>query len=113
MQALVHFTVGVFMALLALTFVRRPVRQEFLLAFLSGFWAMLPDGHWLLSEFGIHGAAAAWRTVHRSPYANAFWFHHFIDSVETGRANLEAGVALAILLVVVFGYYGYNDWSVD
>jgi len=113
MQALVHFTVGVCIALLGLTFVDRPVRKEFLMLFLSGFWALLPDGHWLLTEFGVDGLARVWKSFHRSPYADVFWFHHFIDSHETGRNNLEAGVALGVLFVLVVGYYRYNDWMTD
>jgi hypothetical protein len=80
--------------------------------FLSGFWAMVPDGHWLLRELGIVGPANVWRSIHQTTYANLFWFHHFIDSVETGRNNLEAGIALGILFVLVLGYYRYNDWTV-
>jgi len=112
MQALVHFTVGVFMALLILVFVDRPAQQEFLLIFLSGFWGLIPDGHWLLREVGVDGIANAWKSFHQSSYADLFWFHRTIDSLETGRNNLEAGISLAILLVLVVGYYWYNDWSV-
>lgn len=109
-QALVHFTVGVFVGLSILTVVDWPVRREFALIFLSGFWGLIPDGHWLVAEFGADGVAAAWRAFHRTPYANVFWFHHLIDSAETGRDTLEAGVALFALLVSVAGYYRYNDW---
>jgi len=112
MQALVHFTVGVFGALVVLTFVDRPAREEFLWLFFSGFWGMVPDGYWLLLEFGIEGPATAWRSFHGTPLANVFWFHHLIDSLETGRQNLEAGVALAVLLVFVLLYYWFNDWTV-
>lgn len=112
MQALVHFTVGVFMALMLLTVIDRPVRQEFLLMFFSGFWGLVPDGHWLLRDVGIDGVAEMWKVVHQTPYANVFWFHHFIDSIETGRNNLEAGISLGVLLVLVLGYYRYNDWAV-
>jgi hypothetical protein len=111
MQAVVHFTVGVFAALLGLTLLNWPVRQEFLIMFVSGFWAMIPDGHWLLREIGAVGPADAWRSFHQSPLANVFWLHHFIDSIETGRNNLKAGISLAVLLVLVFGYYRYNDWT--
>ena len=113
MQALVHFAVGISIALLILTRTDLPARQEFLLMFCSGFWGLIPDGHWLFREFGIMGIAGAWRTVHQTRYANVFWFHHFIDSIETGRNNLEAGVALGILLMVVVGYYHYNDWTAE
>lgn len=112
MQALVHFTVGVCMALAILVFIDRPAREEFLLLFASGFWGLLPDGHWMLREAGLAGPAAAWQAVHRSPVVNVFWFHHYLDSIETGRNNLEAGVSLAVLLVLVFVYYRYNEWTV-
>jgi hypothetical protein len=95
-----------------LAFVDRPPRQEFLLLFFSGFWGLIPDGHWLLREFGADGVADAWKSFHRSGYADLFWFHRLIDSLETGRNNLEAGAALVVLLVLVVGYYRYNDWAV-
>jgi len=104
--------VGVSAALLALTFVDRPVRQEFLLLFLSGFWALVPDGHWMLREFGLTGPANVWRSVHQTVYANVFWFDHLIDHSETGRNNIEAGVGLAVMLACVAGYYVFNDWSI-
>lgn len=113
MQALVHFTVGVAVALGVLTLLDRPVPEEFLLTFASGFWAMLPDGHWLLREFGFDGLAEPWLALHGSALANLFWFHGLIDSLETGRPNLEGGVALAILVVLVVGYYRFNDWTVE
>lgn len=112
MQALVHFTVGVVGALALLTVLDRPVREEFLVTFASGFWGMAPDGHWLLHEAGLAGPARVWRAFHASPTANLFWFHGVIDGLETGRPNLEAGIALAVLVVVVVGYYRFNDWGV-
>lgn len=112
MQAIVHFTVGVFSALLIFSVVDFASRQEFLLTFLSGFWAMAPDGHWLLREFGVDGPANAWKSFHQTGYADVFWFHHAIDSIETGRPNLEAGVSLFVLLVAVLVYHRYNDWDV-
>ncbi|QCC47197.1 hypothetical protein [Halobellus limi] len=113
MQALVHFTVGISIALLIFTRVDLPTPQEFLLMFCSGFWGLVPDGHWLFREFGITGVASTWRAVHQTVYVNVFWFHHFIDSIETGRNNLEAGIALGILLVAVAGYHRYNDWTIS
>lgn len=112
MQALVHFTVGVFMAILVLVFVDRPVRQEFLAMFLSGFWGLIPDGYWILREFGVKGPVNCWKSFHQTTYANLFWFHRFIDSIETGRNNLEAGISLAVLFVFVLVYYRYNDWTI-
>jgi hypothetical protein len=98
--------------LLVLAVVDWPVRREFLAAFASGFWAMLPDGHWLLAEVGLDGAATVWKGVHRSAVADVFWGHRLVDRAETGRPTLEAGVALVVLVVAVGVYYRYNDWSV-
>jgi hypothetical protein len=113
MQALVHFAVGISGALVLLSFIDWPPQREFLAMFLSGIWAMIPDGHWLLREFGINGPATAWRSVHQTVFADIFWFHHLIDSMETGRNNLEAGISLLLLLTLVFGYYRYNDWTTE
>lgn len=110
-QALVHFTVGVIVALSVLSVLDRPVREEFLTIFASGFWGMVPDGHWLLHEAGLNGVAGIWRAFHATPYANVFWLHGVIDGLETGRPNLEAGIALTVLAVAVVGYYWLNDWS--
>lgn len=90
-QALVHVTVGVSGALLALTVVEYPARDGFLSSFLSGLWALLPDGHWLAREAGLGGLASGWKAVHQSAYANVFWFHRATDSLETGRNILDAG----------------------
>jgi hypothetical protein len=74
---------------------------------------MVPDGHWLLREFGVDASVNVWWSFHRTPYADVFWFHYTIDSLETGRPNLEAGVSLAALVVAVLVYYRFNDWTVD
>jgi hypothetical protein len=112
MEALVHFAVGRFRALLALTVVDYAVRREFLRLVLSGFWALVPDGHWMLRGFEVDGPATAWHSFLQTTYANLFWFHRLIDSLETGRGNLEAGIALGVLLVLTLVDYRNNDWSV-
>jgi hypothetical protein len=113
MQAIVHFTVGLTGGLLVLLFVDWRQSREFLFTFASGVWAMVPDGHWMLSEFGIDAPAAAWKAVHGTPLVNVFWFHHFLDEHETGRNNLEAGVSLLLLFVAVGVYYVANSWEVE
>lgn len=113
MQAIVHFAVGLAGGLLVLLFVDWEQPLEFLFLFASGIWAMLPDGHWMLSAFGFAGAAAVWKSFHQTAWANLFWFHHFLDASETGQNNLEAGASLLLLFVAVAVYYLANDWSVE
>lgn len=53
-----------------------------------------------------------WKTFLRSPYLTIFLFHHFLDSIETGRKKLEVGIELAFRINVVVGYARYNDWTI-
>ena len=112
MQTFVHFAVGVACAVLLLTGFDLPPRIEFLLAFASGVWANLPDGYWLLVEFGWDSGVDELRSIHDTSWMNVFWFHHLIDELETSRPNLEAGIAMAVMLVAVGVFYALNDWSV-
>jgi len=111
MDALVHFSVGVACGLLVLTAVDLRPRVEFPLAFASGVWALVPDGHWMLSEVGLAGPASVWKAFHATAVANVFWLHRLIDLSETARPKLEQGIALAGLLVAVTVYYAVNDWK--
>ena len=113
MDAIVHFAVGLTGGLLVLLFVDWPHRREFLFTFASGVWALVPDGHWMLTEFGIDGPAAVWKALHTTALANLFWFHRFLDTHETGRRNLEMGVSLLLLFVAVGLYYVANDWGAE
>lgn len=112
MDIIVHFVVGLTLGLVVLLFVDWPQRREFLFVFASGLWAILPDGHWMLAEFGLEGPAAVWKGFHRTAWVDVFWFHHLLDASETGRKNLEAGVSLFFLFVAVGIYYALNDWEV-
>jgi hypothetical protein len=111
MQALVHFAVGLAGGLLVFSVVDRSPRDELVLIFASGFWAMVPDFHWLLHEAGIDRVAAAWKAVHRTRLVDVFWLHRTLDLAETGQNNLEAGVALAGCVVALGIYYWVNDWT--
>lgn len=112
MDALVHFAVGLAGGLLVFLVADWQPRSEFLATFVSGVWAMVPDGHWILREAGFVAAAETWRAVHASsPLMDVFWFHRLLDASETDRPNVEMGVALAGLLVAVGVYYVANDWD--
>jgi hypothetical protein len=105
MQALVHFVVGLGGALFLLSFLDRPAHEEVLLSVVSGFWALWPDGYWLLRELGVGFGTGKWQAIHRSVLSNLFWFHGLIDSLETGHAKLQAGIALTGLVAVVAWHY--------
>jgi hypothetical protein len=113
MDALVHFAVGLTGGLLVLLFVDWPPRREFLFTFGSGVWALVPDGHWMLTEFGLDGPATVWKSLHTTALANLFWFHRFLDGHETGRGKLEMGASLLLLFVAVALYYVANDWGTE
>ncbi|PSQ12470.1 hypothetical protein BRC93_02075 [Halobacteriales archaeon QS_5_70_15] len=112
MDIIVHFVVGLTFGLVVLLFVDWPQPREFLFIFASGLWAIIPDGHWMFSEFGFDGPAAVWKSFHQTAFANLFWFHRFLDNHETGRKNLEAGTSLLLLFVAVVTYYVANDWEI-
>jgi hypothetical protein len=111
MQALVHFAVGLAGGFVVFSVVDWPTRDELLGVFASGFWAMIPDFHWLLHEAGLERVAALWKTGHGSVVANVFWLHRVLDLSETGHNNLEGAAALAGCMVALGVYYVANDWD--
>jgi hypothetical protein len=113
MQAFVHVAGGLTAALLILAYVDWPARQEFLCIFASGLWALVPDFHWILQVLGLRRVASMWKTFHRSPLADLFWFHRLLDSIDTGQQSVEVGISLLILVSAVLVYYRFNNWTVD
>ena len=73
---------------------------------------MGPDIHWVVREFGVDGVVDPLQARHRNVFADLFWVHRLIDSLETGRETLGAAVALGVLLVPVAACYRCNDWAV-
>jgi hypothetical protein len=112
-ELFVHFAAGTAGALAAFTLLDWAPRREFIATLASGLWGVLPDGHWMLSDAGFAGAAAAWKAAHASAFANAFWLHRALDRAETGNTRLESAAALAVLAAAGVAYWYANDWSAD
>lgn len=110
-QAFVHYSVGVSGMLFLLLLVDLDYRQEFLLTFASGFWALVPDLGWLLLRIDMPVAAAVWKATFNSIVGNVFWFHSFIDAHESGDRVVEMTGAFVLLGVAVVAYYVGNDWE--
>lgn len=113
MRAIAHFSVGVSGMLLLLLFVNLDHRREFLLTFVSGFWAMTPDLGWLLLRTGMPGTATLWKAVFNSPFGYLFWFHPLLDAAEPENRVIEMAGAFLLLGFSVSLYYFRNDWESD
>lgn len=107
---MVHFAVGMSMGLLLLIIVDFSPRVEFGLIIASGFWAVIPDGHWIVLEMGFPDIAALWKAFHQTTWANLFWFHRVLDRFETGQNTLEGSISLGILLFAAIVYLFFNNW---
>lgn len=92
--AIVHFTVG-FVIVLALLAALPITRYRLTGAYVGGMVALVPDAHRFV------GGALGRRILafHFSPRADAFFFHHALDSVAFRAYNAE----LALLSFAVLG----------
>ncbi|EMA44806.1 hypothetical protein [Halococcus saccharolyticus] len=113
MRAIVHFSVGVSGMLLILLVVERSFRQQFLLIFASGLWAVIPDLGWLLLRVGTPEASVLWKQVFNSVVGYLFWFHPLLDAMEPENRVYEMGGAFSLLGVAVVTFYLLNDWDAD
>ena len=111
MRSIVHFSLGVSVMLVVLTFVNLDYRHEFLLMFLSGFWAMVPDLGWLLLRIGMPGTAAVWKAVFNSPLGLIFWLSPYLDGLEPVNRVFEMTSAFTMLGIGIVVYYFGNDWE--
>ena len=105
-MAIAHFAVGTMATALLLALIAPRLLRSPTVLVAGGVWGMIPDIHWVLPR-----GSELVRSFHTTPYANLFWFHHFLDASETGQENLEAGASLLLLLVAVGIYYLENDWD--
>jgi hypothetical protein len=99
--------------LIVFTLLDYPVRRELPAIFLSGAWALLPDGHRFFRMASVYAVSDPWQTVHRSQVSNVFWFHHALDNAETGLKEFEIAAAFGVFFVSLATYYRFNDWVVD
>lgn len=113
MRAMVHFSLGASVMMIVLAFRGLENRQEFLLIFASGYWALVPDLGWLLLRLGVPRGAMVWKTVFNSPLGNLFWFAPILDAVEPVTPVFEMVSAFVLLSVGIVTYYFKNDWDDD
>ncbi|RDI69615.1 hypothetical protein [Halopelagius longus] len=93
--AITHFVVGATATMLVVIFFLPRVRFPRTLMVLGGLWAMIPDLNKVVpSELGFVDA------VHDSAWANVFWAHHFLDTVDPSDTTKAAVLALAVFFLV-------------
>ncbi len=111
MNAIVHFSVGLTFAMCILVLVSWPTKIKFPLIFVSGGWAMLPDGWQLIAYVGPDSLTDIGYAFHRSVFANVFWFHQVLDQKESGEPTLEMTAAVVLLLLAVVMFTTLNTWE--
>lgn len=112
-RAIVHFSVGVFGMVCFLTLVDLNDKNEFVLLFASGFWALVPDLGWLLLRLDLPQVAMLWKAVFNSPFGNLFWFAPLLDAAEPVNRVFEMTAALTLLGSAVLVHYFLSDWDID
>lgn len=95
-MAIAHFAVGTMATALLLTLVAPRLLRSPTALVAGGIWGMLPDAHWVLPR-----GSELVRSFHMTPYANVFWFHHYLDRVDPTDSTTFAAAAIGSLLVVL------------
>ncbi|WP_380677883.1 hypothetical protein [Salinigranum sp. GCM10025319] len=111
MNAIVHFAVGATCGMVVLLAVDWRPQVEFPLVFASGGWALLPDGWYFLRYLGNDWLVAAGLALHRSVFANVFWFHQLLDRLESGNRRVEMASAVIMLGTAVAMFTVFNGWE--
>lgn len=88
-------------------------RQDFLLIFTSGLWALVPDLGWLLLRVGLPETATLWKTVFNSVFGLIFWFHPVLDTIEPDNRVYEMTGGFVLLSFAVVMFSVANDWEDD
>lgn len=96
-MAVAHFAVGMMATAILLTIVAPRLLHSPLILFLGGLWGLLPDSQHVL-PVGVDLVHA----VHVSPWANIFWFHHYLDQADpTDSGTFAAALGVCLLAVVL------------
>ena len=88
--AIGHFVVGAALTTVAVTLLVPNVSYPRTVVLAGGGWAMVPDFH-QVSPF----AREALLEFHRSAWADLFWFHRTLDTLDPTDSNTVAAVLLA------------------
>ena len=94
--AIAHFAVGTMATALLLALIAPHLLRSPTVLVAGGVWGMLPDIHWVLPR-----GSELVRSFHTTPYANLFWFHHYLDRVDPTNAETFAAAAVGALLAVL------------
>ena len=87
-----HFVVGATLTTLLVTLFVPNVTYPRVWVLVGGGWGMIPD----IGKVYPHPAVSA---LHRSQFADAFWFHRTLDVVDANDSALVGAVAIAALIL--------------
>lgn len=104
MNAIVHFSVGAGMGLLLLAAFDRDQRVPVVATYLSGLWAMMPDGWWVFYALGVIPFPLG-HAVHDHVLMNVFWLHPTLDAMQGPDPRREMFLALSFMLSAALGYH--------
>lgn len=90
-----HFAVGATLTILVVTYLVPDVPYPRTVAILGGIWAMIPDAQKLSPVL----QSELWK-LHYSPLADVFWFHRWLDVVDSGDSVVVAAASLLGLFAV-------------
>lgn len=93
-MAIAHFAFGVTATtlLLLITGLHGRVERDGIVGILGGLWAMIPDVHQVL-PFG--------RWLHRSAFADLFWFHGLLDAFDETDSVFVAAFLLGTMVIAL------------
>ena len=94
-MAIAHFAVGAMATALLFTLIAPRLLHSPTVLSAGGAWGMAPDVHWVLPT-----GSSLVRSFHMTPWANVFWFHHYLDRIDPTDSR-EFAAALVVALVFV------------